>query len=85
MRVPGAVGSLLSVMIRSEARLAAAFTGGDPLQDHGRRLWDRRHHCRLSTLVAFDGDPLWESGHRAVRSLVSLSIPIIRDLSCWRR
>jgi len=65
VRVPEAVGSLLSVMIRSEVRLAAAFTGDDPLQDSGRRLWDRRHHCRLSTLVAFDGDPLRESGHRA--------------------
>jgi len=62
VRVPEAVGSLLSVMIRSEVRLAAAFTGDDPLPDSGRRLWDRRHHCRLSTLVAFDGDPLRRSG-----------------------
>ena len=63
VRVPEAVGSLLSEVIRSEVRLAAAFTGDDPLQDSGRRLWDRRHHCRLSTLVAFGGDPLRESGH----------------------
>ena len=56
VRVPEAVGSLLSEVIRSEVRLAAAF-------DSGRRLWDRRHHCRLSTLVAFGGDPLRESGH----------------------
>jgi len=62
VRVPEAVGSLLSVMIRSEVRLAAAFTGGDPLQDSGRRLWDRWHHCQLSTLVAFGGDPLRENG-----------------------
>jgi hypothetical protein len=65
VRVPEAVGSFLSEMIRSEVRLAAAFIGEDPLQDDGRRLWDCRHHCRLSTLVAFDGDPLRESGHRA--------------------
>ena len=62
MCVPEAVGSLLSEVIRSEVRLAAAFTGDDPLQDSGRRLWDRRHHCRLSTLVAFGGDPLQGSG-----------------------
>ena len=63
VRVPEVVGSLLSEMIRSEVRLAAAFTGDDPRQDHGRRLWNRRHHCRLSTLVAFVGDdPLRGSG-----------------------
>ena len=37
VRVPEAVGSLLSEMIRSEVRLAAAFIGEDPLQDDGRR------------------------------------------------
>ena len=45
VRVPEAVSSLLSEVIRSEVRLAAAFTGDDPLQDSGRRLWDHRHHC----------------------------------------
>jgi len=62
VRVPEAIGSLLSEMIRSEVRLVAAFTGDDPLQGSGRRLWDRWHHCQLSTLVAFGGYPLRESG-----------------------
>ena len=83
VRVPEAVGSLLSEVIRSEVRLAAALS--DPLQDSGRCLWDRRHHCQLSTLVAFGGDLLREAGITSVGSLVSLPIPIIRDLSCWRR
>ena len=63
VRVPEAVDSLLSEVIRSEVRLVAAFTGDDPLQDSGRCLWDRRHHCQLLTLVAFGGDPLRESGY----------------------
>jgi len=64
VRVPEAVGSLLSEMIRSEVRLVADF-----------QLW-----WPSSGTIHFRG-----VGLTPVRLLASKLVPIIGDLTCWRR
>jgi len=86
VRVPEAVGSLLSEMIRSEVRLVAALSEmirfkivGVACEITGTianfQLW-----WPLSRLIHFG-----KAGITPVRSLVSLPIPIIGGLTCWRR
>ena len=85
VRVPEAIDSLLSEMIRSEVRLVAALSEMIHFGVVGVT-------CEITGIIA--NFQLWwplraihvgKAGLTPVRSLVSLLIPIIRDLSCWRR
>ena len=86
VRVPEAVGSLLPEMIRSEVRLTAALSEmirfgivivtceiTDIIADF--QLW-----WPLSGLIHFG-----KAGITPVRPLISVPIPIIGGLACWRR
>ena len=85
VRVPEAIGSLLYEMIRSEVRPVAALS-------EMIRFGVVGVTCEITGIIA--NFQLWwplrvihfgKAGLTPVRSLVSLPIPIIRDLSCWRR
>ena len=85
MCVPEEVGSRLSEMIHFEARLVAALSEMIRFKIVGVA-------CGIAGIIA--NFQLWwplgaiyfgKAGITSVRSLVSLPIPIIRDLSCWRR
>ena len=84
--VPEAVGSLLSEMIRSEVRLVAAslemihFEKADVTCEITGIIADFQLWWPLSGTIHFG-----RVGITPVRSLTSLPIPIIGDLSCWRR
>ena len=78
MRVPGAVGSLLSEMIRSEVRLAAASS--EVISEITDIVADFQLWWPLSGTIHFMG-----VGLTPVRSLASKLVPIIGDLTCWRR
>jgi len=86
VRVPEAVSSLLSEMIRSEVRLTAALS-------EVIRFGIVSITCEITGIIA-DFQLWWplsgmihfgRAGLTPVRSLTSLPIPIIGDLTCWRR
>ena len=86
VRVPEAVGSLLSEMIHSEVRLVAAY----PEMIHFGKVGVT---CEITGIIA--KFQLWwpllrmihfgRAGITPVGPLTSLPIPIIGGLTCWRR
>ena len=86
VRVPEAIGSLLSEMIRSEVRLVAALS-------EMIRFGIVDVTCEITGIIA--NFQLWwplsgmihfgKAGITPVGPLTSLPIPIIGGLTCWRR
>ena len=85
-RVPEAIGSLLYEMIRSEVRLVAALS-------EMIRFGVVGVTCEITSIIA--NFQLWwplsglihfgKAGITPVRPLISVPIPIISGLTCWRR
>jgi len=78
VRVPEAIGSLLSEMIRSEVRLAAASS--EVISEITDIIADFQLWWPSSGTIHFRG-----VGLTPVRSVASKPVPIIGDLTCWRR